>query len=82
MFKSLSQILEECDLKKKKGAPLFQTAAKLAITLLHIFQKGFCQAYTSLRKSQAFMHAKEVNGEQMCSTPVMKLQQLSFVSIQ
>lgn len=48
---------------KKKKRELFSFKQQQTCkNQLHIFQKGFCQAYTSLRKSQAFTHAKEVNG--------------------
>lgn len=68
--------------KKKGGSSSLSNNTKLTITHFTFFQKGAAKLMPLWEKSQAFMHANEVNSEQMCSTPELKLEQLSFFYIQ
>lgn len=67
-----------CSMTKKKGSSSLSNNTKLTITHFTFFKKGSAKLMPLWENSQAFMHANEVNSEQMCSTPELKLEQLSF----
>lgn len=58
----------------KNGALLFQMAPNLQSPTSHFPKRGSAKRIPLWEKSQAFMDVNEVSGEQMCSTPEMKLQ--------